>query len=90
MRTRTINLTPEQDAFIHEMLTRGEYRSASEAVGDAICALQQRRAEESPKLDKLRLSIEQGVAALDCGDYIDLEGESLDAYLDELAVSAER
>jgi antitoxin ParD1/3/4 len=90
MPTRNISLTPEQDAFIDEVLTAGEYRNASEAVRDAIRALQQRRAEEALKLDKLRLAIDQGIAALDRGDYTDVEDEDLDAYLDDLAAPARR
>ncbi len=87
MPTRNISLTPEQDAFIDEMLRAGEYRNASEALRDAIRALQQRRAEEALKLDKLRLAIRQGVAALDRGEYTEVEDEDLDAFLDEVAAS---
>jgi antitoxin ParD1/3/4 len=90
MTTRNISLTPEQDAFIDEMLKAGEYGNASEAMRDAIRALQQRRAEEALKLDKLRLLIKRGVAALDQGDYTEIEGEDLDAYLDELAAPPRR
>ena len=90
MPTRNISLTPEQDAFIDEMLKAGEYRNASEAMRDAIRALQQRRAEEALKLDKLRVAIQQGAAALDRGDYTEVEDEDLDAYLDDLATSAGR
>ncbi len=85
MPTRNINLTAEQDAFINEMLNAGEYRDASEAVRDAIRALRQRRAEEALKLDRLRLSIAQGVAALERGDYSDVEDGDLDDFLDGLA-----
>jgi antitoxin ParD1/3/4 len=85
MPTRNISLTPEQDAFIDEMLKAGEYRNASEAMRDAIRALQQRRAEEALKLDKLRLSIKHGSAALERGEFTEVEDESLDGYLDELA-----
>ncbi len=85
MPTRNISLTAEQDAFIDEVLKAGEYRNASEAMRDAICALQQRRAEEALKLEKLRLSIKAGVAALDRGEYTEVEDEGLDAYLDNLA-----
>jgi antitoxin ParD1/3/4 len=90
MPTRNISLTPEQDAFIDEMLKTGEYRNASEALRDAIRALQQRRAEETLKLEKLRLAIQQGVAALDRGEYTEVEDEDLDAFLDELATSDRR
>ena len=85
MPTRNISLTPEQDALIDEMLKAGEYRNASEAMRDALRGLQQRRAEEALKLDKLRVAIEQGVAALDRGEFTEVEDEELDAYLDDLA-----
>ena len=90
MPTRNVSLTPEQDTFIDEMLEAGEYRNASEAMRDAIRALQQRRAEQALKLDKLRLAIKQGLAALDRGDYTEVEDKDLDAHLDSLAASDRR
>jgi len=89
MPTRNVSLTPEQDAFIDEMLKAGDYRNASEAVRDALRALQQRRAEEALKLDKLRVAIRQGLAALERGAFTDVEDESLDATLDELAAPSQ-
>lgn len=90
MPTRNVSLTPEQDAFIDEVLEKGEYRNASEAMRDAIRALQQRRALEALKLDKLRLGIKAGVASLDRGQYDEVEDAELDAYLDDLAQPASR
>jgi antitoxin ParD1/3/4 len=90
MPTRNVSLTPEQDAFIDEVLENGEYRNASEAMRDAIRALQQRRAEEALKLDRLRLSIRQGIAALERGDYSEVADQDLDAALDDLAAPARR
>jgi antitoxin ParD1/3/4 len=90
MPTRNISLTPEQDAFIDEVLKDGEYQNASEAVRDAIRALQQRRAEDALKLDSLRLSIKAGVAALERGDYTDVEDDELDTYLDDLVAPTSR
>jgi antitoxin ParD1/3/4 len=88
MPTRNISLTPEQDAFITDSLQAGEYRNAGEALRDAIRALQQRRAEEAVKLERLRISIKEGIAALDRGDYAEVE--DLDAYLDDLAEPVRR
>lgn len=90
MPTRNVNLTPEQDAFIDEVLETGEYRNASEAIRDAIRALQQRRAEEALKLERLRLAIRAGAAALDRGDFTEVEDGDLDAFLDSLVVPAQR
>jgi antitoxin ParD1/3/4 len=90
MPTRNISLTPEQDAFIDKVLKAGEYRDASEAVRDAIRALKQRRAEEALKLERLRLSIKQGVAALDRGDFTEVGDDNLDSVLDDLTVRPRR
>lgn len=87
MPTRNISLTPEQDAFIDEMLKAGEYQNASEALRDAIRALQQRRALDALKLERLRALIRDGVEALDRGEFTEVEDEGLDAYLDSLAPS---
>jgi antitoxin ParD1/3/4 len=85
MPTRRISLTAEQDAFINALLEAGEYQNASEAIRDAIRALQQRRADDARKLEKLRRLIKQGIDAIDRGDYTDVNDEDLDAYLDSLA-----
>ena len=88
MPTRIISFTPEQDAFIDEVVEVGEYQNASEAVRDAIRALQQRRAEDALKLERLRLAIQAGVDALERGEYTEVSDEGLDAYLDSLAEGA--
>jgi antitoxin ParD1/3/4 len=90
MPTRNISLTPEQDTFIDEVLKAGEYRNASEAVRDAIRALQQRRARDALELDRLRQSIDAGVAALDRGDHTEVDDKDLDAYLDGLDAPSSR
>ncbi|HMN85657.1 MAG TPA: type II toxin-antitoxin system ParD family antitoxin [Bauldia sp.] len=81
MPTRNISLTPEQDAFIDEVLESGEYQNASEAMRDAIRALQQRRAVDRLKLERLRMAIGEGIAALDRGDYVEVDEDDLDAEI---------
>jgi len=85
MPTRNISLTPEQDALIDEMLEKGEYRNASEAMRDALRALQQRRAIDALKLERLRQSIDSGLAELERGDYEDVDDAELDAFPDRVA-----
>lgn len=85
MPTRNISLTPEQDAFIDEVLASGEYQNASEAMRDAIRALRQRRAVDALKLERLRRDLGAGVAALEGGAYVEVEDAELDDYLDRLA-----
>lgn len=84
MPTRNVSLTPEQDAFIDEMLKVGEYRNASEAMRDAIRALQQRRAIDALKLERLRQAIDAGLADLENGDYEEVDDADLEAWLDRV------
>jgi antitoxin ParD1/3/4 len=84
MPTRNISLTPEQDEFIAEVVETGEYQNASEAVRDALRALQQRRRENALKLEVLRAQIQAGADALERGDFIEIEDSGLDAYLERL------
>ena len=85
MPTRNINLTDEQDAFVRKVVNSGEYQNASEAVRDALRALQQRRDEDALKLKALRVQIKAGIEALDRGDFIEVGDRELDSYLDRLA-----
>jgi antitoxin ParD1/3/4 len=89
MPTRNISLTPEQDAFIEEAVKSGEYQTASEAVRDALRALQQRRREVALKLDTLRRQIDAGWVALEKGEFTEVDGAELDSYLDSLAARSD-
>jgi antitoxin ParD1/3/4 len=88
MPTRNISLTPEQDAFIEKAIRSGEYQNASEAIRDALRALQQRRREDALKLKALRMQIKAGVDALERGDFTDVADADLDRYLEGLAAAS--
>jgi antitoxin ParD1/3/4 len=88
MPTRNISLTREQDAFVENLVKAGEYQNASEAMRDAIRALQQRRREDALKLRALKMQIEAGVEALERGDFIELDERELESYLDGLTTGA--
>jgi antitoxin ParD1/3/4 len=90
MPTRNISLTPQQDAFIDEVIEAGEYQNASEAVRDAVRALQQRRAEDALKLERLRHAIKKGIDEIERGEYTDVDDEDLEAFLDSLVETPER
>jgi antitoxin ParD1/3/4 len=84
MPTRNISLTAEQDAFVERIVKAGEYQNASEAVRDALRALQQRRREDELKLKALRAQIRAGIDELDRGNFVDVDDSDLDAYLQGL------
>jgi antitoxin ParD1/3/4 len=84
MPTRNISLTAEQDAFVEKVVEAGEYQNASEAVRDALRALQQRRREDALKLKALRAQLKAGVDALERGDFVEIGDADLDDYLESL------
>lgn len=88
MPTRNISLTNEQDAFIEKTVKSGEYQNASEAVRDALRALQQRRREDALKLKGLRMQIKAGVEAIERGEFAEIADGDLDLYLEGLAATA--
>lgn len=70
-----VSLTPEIEQFVAEQVAAGRYRSASEAVRDALRLLQEREAERGAKLEALRTSVGVGLAELDRGEA--LSGEQV-------------
>ena len=85
MPTRNISLTAEQDEFVAKVVESGEYQNASEAIRDALRALQQRRREDALKLKVLRGQVRAGTAALDAGDFDELAVDEIGPYLGTLA-----
>ncbi len=81
MPTRNISLTPEQDAFIDEVVEAGVYQNASEAVREALRVLQQRRREDELKLEALRAQLRTGIDALEHGDFIEVPEDQIERYL---------
>lgn len=90
MPTRNISLTREQDEFVDEIVKAGEYQNASEAVRDALRALQQRRKHDELRLELLRAQIGLGVSALDRGDATEVDEDHLEDYLAELGAPRAR
>lgn len=90
MPTRNISLTLEQDAFIAKVVDSGDYQNASEAIRDALRVLQQRRKEDVVRLRALRVQLAVGVAALDTGDFAEVDEAELGSYLDSLAPRRKR
>jgi antitoxin ParD1/3/4 len=90
MPTRNISLTDEQDAFVEKVVKSGEYQNASEAVRDALRALQQRRQEDALKLKALRVQIKAGLDALDRGEFVEIDDAELDDYLEGLTAPSDK
>ncbi|MBL8672040.1 MAG: type II toxin-antitoxin system ParD family antitoxin [Alphaproteobacteria bacterium] len=85
MPTRNVNLTDEQDAFVEAMVKSGKYQNASEAMRDAVRALQRRWQEDELKLEVLRKLVQDGIDDLDRGRFTEIAIQDLDAALGALA-----
>src|SRR5712692_866753 len=81
MPTRNISFVPEQDAFVQKVVEAGEYQNASEAVRDALRAVQQRRREDALRLKVLRIQIAAGTDELERGDFVEVDAQDLEAFL---------
>jgi len=90
MPTRNISLTAEQDAFVEKLVEAGEYQNASEALRDALRALEQRRREDELKLRALRMQVKAGIDAIKRGDFAEIEESDLDDYLEGLEVTSRK
>jgi antitoxin ParD1/3/4 len=90
MPTRNISLTAEQDAFVDRVVASGEYQNASEAIRDALRALQQRRKEDALKLKALRQHIRAGVDALENGDFVEVDEGNLEDFFAQLAAPSSK
>jgi len=90
MPTRNISLTREQDAFVAKIVKSGEYQNASEAVRDALRALQLRRKEDALKLKALREQLAVGIAELERGEFTEIESDDLEKYMEGLTSTSKR
>jgi antitoxin ParD1/3/4 len=84
MPTRNISLTDRQNAFVEKLVKAGEYQNASEALRDALRALERRRREDELKLKALRMQIKAGIDAIKRGDFIEIEESKLEDYFEGL------
>ena len=90
MPTRNISLTAEQDAFVEELVKAGQYQNASEALRDALRALEQRRREDALKLKALRMQIKAGIDAIKRGEFSEVEESDLEDYLEGLVANTRK
>jgi antitoxin ParD1/3/4 len=86
MPTRNVNLTDHFDRFVEVNVHSGQYQNASEVVR----LLELRQREGELRLQRLRDAIAVGEAAMERGDYEDVEDDDLGEYLAGLGESALR
>jgi antitoxin ParD1/3/4 len=75
MPTRNINLTDHYDQFVQDEIAIGRYKNASEVLRAGLRLLEQQARENEEKLALLRGLTSDGLASLDRGQGVLLEGD---------------
>ena len=82
MPTRNISLSDQFDGFIAASIEEGRYGNASEVVREGLRLLQQREAEDKAKIEWLRGAVQEGVEAMERGEYVTLHSsEEISSHL---------
>ncbi|MDQ6950820.1 MAG: type II toxin-antitoxin system ParD family antitoxin [Mariprofundales bacterium] len=80
-----LNLTPNLESFVRKRAKSGDYNNASEVVRDALRLLKRTEDSHQLKLQRLRMSIEEGDIAIQRGDATILDSiEDLDIFFEAL------
>lgn len=72
MPTRNVFLTEHFDSFIASGIEKGHYSNASEVVREGLRLLEQREAEDRAKVEWLRGATQEGIGAIERGEYVTL------------------
>ena len=67
----TVEIPPDLQQFVHQVIDNGSFKSETEVVGQALRLLQQRQ----QKIEELRREIQPALDQLDRGEGIELKDE---------------
>ena len=87
MPTRNVVLTDRHEKLIETLVRNGRYQNASEVLREGLRLVESREAGDAAKLAALRAAADEGIAAINQGEYIEFaDVDELSAYFDSLAV----
>ena len=78
-----VSLTPGLEKLVQAKVASGRFHSASEVVEEALHLLEQQEIDRETHLQELRARMDEGLASLDRGEWVDGE-EFMQRMLDEL------
>ena len=90
MPTRNVHLTEHLDSLIANGIESGQFSNASEVVREGLRLLEQRQREDEAKIEWLRNAAQEGVGAVERGDYTTLRSRMEIRSLVRSAGSARR
>lgn len=87
MPTRNINLTETLDRLIEEEVGSGRYQNASEVVRASLRLFEQRKHEDSLRLQALHRALDVAIEQADRGE--DVEIDDIDSFVDDMVAQME-
>ena len=72
MPTRNVHLTEHFDTLIAAGVESGQFSNASEVVREGLRLLEQRQQEDRAKIEWLRGAAQEGIDAIERGEYVTL------------------
>jgi antitoxin ParD1/3/4 len=79
-----VSLTPQLEKFVQEKVESGLYNSASEVIREALRLLEEKDRFRQIRMEELKKQVSEGVDALDRGDYIELDEDGLNHYMENV------
>ncbi len=76
MPTRNVHLTEHFDSLIAAGIESGQFSNASEVVREGLRLLEQRQQEDKAKIDWLRNAAQEGIDAIERGEYTALRSRA--------------
>ena len=76
----TVEIPPDLQQFVHQVIDAGGYNSEAEVVGQALRLLQERQR----RIEELRREIQPALDQLDRGEGIELDEDGLKAFFEEI------
>ncbi len=90
MPTRNVHLTEHFDSLIATGIESGQFSNASEVVREGLRLLEQRQQEDKARIESLRSAAQQGIDAIERGDYTTLRSRAVIGFFVRSAGSARR
>lgn len=84
MPTKNINLPDQLADFVDDSVRTGRFQNASEVVRAGLRLLAQQESESAARLEALRRAAQEGIDAIDRGDYITLDRDGIDQFMRSL------
>ena len=76
----TVEIPPELQQFVHQVIDAGGCKSEAEVVGQALRLLQERQR----RIEELRREVQPALDRLDRGEGIELDEDGLDAFFEDI------